>query len=44
VHYGLCTQPRLASEGRIRADTCGNKTEAVPNFVTRLDREFASSG
>ena len=30
---------RLASEGRILAQTAGNNTEAVLNFVTRLDRE-----
>ncbi len=35
---------RLASEGRILADTCGNNTDAVLNFVTRLDRELVISG
>jgi radical SAM superfamily enzyme YgiQ (UPF0313 family) len=34
---------RLASEGRILADTCGNNTDAVLNFVTRLDREWMIS-
>ena len=31
---------RLAREGRILADTCGNNTDAVLNFVTRLDRDL----
>ena len=35
---------RLAGEGRILAETCGNNTDAVLNFVTRLDREFVISG
>jgi radical SAM superfamily enzyme YgiQ (UPF0313 family) len=35
---------RLAGEGRILADTCGNNTDAVLNFVTRLDREWVISG
>jgi radical SAM superfamily enzyme YgiQ (UPF0313 family) len=30
---------RLAREGRILAETCGNNTDAVLNFVTRLDRD-----
>ena len=35
---------RLASEGRILAETCGNNTDAVLNFVTRMDRELMISG
>ena len=35
---------RLAREGRILAETCGNNTGAAINFVTRLDREFLLSG
>ncbi|MDD5177522.1 MAG: B12-binding domain-containing radical SAM protein [Sterolibacterium sp.] len=35
---------RLAREGRILAETCGNNTDAAINFVTRLDREFLISG
>ena len=35
---------RLAREGRILADTCGNNTDAAINFITRLDREFLISG
>lgn len=35
---------RLTREGRILAETCGNNTEAVLNFVTRLDRKFVVSG
>jgi radical SAM superfamily enzyme YgiQ (UPF0313 family) len=35
---------RLAREGRLLAETCGNNTDAAVNFVTRLDREFISSG
>lgn len=31
---------RLADEGRIIAETCGNNTDAVLNFVTRVDRDF----
>jgi radical SAM superfamily enzyme YgiQ (UPF0313 family) len=31
---------RLAQEGRIVAETCGNNTDAVLNFVTRVDRDF----
>ena len=34
---------RLAREGRILAETCGNNTETVLNFVTRLDRQFLAS-
>jgi len=34
---------RLAREGRILAETCGNNTDAVLNFVTRLDRELMIS-
>jgi radical SAM superfamily enzyme YgiQ (UPF0313 family) len=30
---------RLAQEGRILAETCGNNTDAVLNFVTRVDRD-----
>ena len=35
---------RLAREGRILAETCGNNTDAAINFVTRLDRDFLISG
>ena len=35
---------RLAREGRILAETCGNNTDAAINFVTRLDREFLIAG
>ncbi|MEP7181845.1 MAG: DUF4070 domain-containing protein [Betaproteobacteria bacterium] len=35
---------RLAREGRILAETCGNNTDAALNFVTRLDRESMISG
>ena len=35
---------RLAREGRILTETCGNNTGAVLNFVTRLDRELMISG
>ena len=35
---------RLAREGRILAETCGNNTGAAINFITRLDREFLISG
>jgi len=35
---------RLAREGRLIAETCGNNTDAAINFVTRLDREFIVSG
>jgi radical SAM superfamily enzyme YgiQ (UPF0313 family) len=35
---------RLAREGRILAETCGNNTDAVLNFVTRLDREVLIRG
>ena len=35
---------RLAREGRILADTCGNNTDAAINFVTRLDRDFLIEG
>ena len=35
---------RLAREGRILAESCGNNTGAAINFVTRLDREFLLSG
>jgi radical SAM superfamily enzyme YgiQ (UPF0313 family) len=35
---------RLAGEGRILAETCGNNTNAVLNFVTRLDRDLLMSG
>ena len=35
---------RLAREGRILAETCGNNTDAVLNFVTRLDRDVLTSG
>jgi radical SAM superfamily enzyme YgiQ (UPF0313 family) len=35
---------RLAREGRIVAETCGNNTDAVLNFITRLDRDFILAG
>jgi len=35
---------RLAREGRILAETCGNNTDAVLNFATRLDREVLVRG
>ena len=35
---------RLAAEGRILSETCGNNTDAAINFVTRLDPEFLRSG
>jgi radical SAM superfamily enzyme YgiQ (UPF0313 family) len=35
---------RLAREGRILAETCGNNTDAVLNFVTRMDRELMTTG
>jgi radical SAM superfamily enzyme YgiQ (UPF0313 family) len=35
---------RLAREGRILAESAGNNTDAVVNFVTRLDRVFLVSG
>ncbi|MBI2317395.1 MAG: DUF4070 domain-containing protein [Betaproteobacteria bacterium] len=35
---------RLAREGRILAETCGNNTDAAVNFITRLDRDFLISG
>jgi len=35
---------RLAAEGRILADACGDNTQAAVNFVTRLDRDFLLSG
>jgi len=35
---------RLAREGRLLAETCGNNTDAAINFVTRLDQEFIISG
>lgn len=35
---------RLAREGRILAETCGNNTDAALNFMTRLDRDFMISG
>jgi hypothetical protein len=35
---------RLAAEGRIVADTCGDNTDAVLNFITRLDRDFIVAG
>ncbi len=34
---------RLAREGRILAESCGNNTDAVLNFVTRLDRDLLIS-
>ncbi len=35
---------RLAREGRLLAETCGNNTDAAVNFVTRLDRDYIISG
>ncbi len=35
---------RLAREGRILAETCGNNTDAVLNFVTRLERDLLIRG
>ena len=35
---------RLAAEGRILSETCGNNTDAAINFATRLDPEFLRSG
>ena len=35
---------RLKREGRILAETRGNNTDAVLNFVTRLDRDMLISG
>ncbi len=35
---------RLAAEGRILSETCGNNTDGMLNFVTRLDPEFLVSG
>jgi len=35
---------RLAAEGRILSETCGNNTDAAINFVTRLDPEFLRAG
>ncbi|HET9765168.1 MAG TPA: DUF4070 domain-containing protein [Casimicrobiaceae bacterium] len=35
---------RLAREGRILAETCGNNTDAVLNFATRLDRDWLIAG
>jgi radical SAM superfamily enzyme YgiQ (UPF0313 family) len=35
---------RLAHEGRILAESCGNNTDAAINFVTRLDRDFLLTG
>ena len=35
---------RLLGEGRIVAETHGNNTDAVLNFVTRMDRDFMISG
>ena len=35
---------RLAREGRILAETCGNNTDAALNFLTRLEREFLLAG
>jgi radical SAM superfamily enzyme YgiQ (UPF0313 family) len=34
---------RLAAEGRILSETCGNNTDAAVNFVTRLDADFLRS-
>jgi radical SAM superfamily enzyme YgiQ (UPF0313 family) len=35
---------RLAREGRLVSESAGNNTEAVINFVTRLDRDFIIRG
>ena len=35
---------RLAREGRILAESCGNNTDAAINFVTRLARDFLVAG
>lgn len=35
---------RLAAEGRILSETCGNNTDAAINFITRLDRDFLLQG
>jgi len=35
---------RLAREGRLLAESCGNNTEAAINFVTRLDRDTLIRG
>lgn len=35
---------RLARQGRLLAETCGNNTDAAINFVTRMDQEFIISG
>ena len=35
---------RLAREGRLLTESCGNNTGAAVNFVTRLDREAVISG
>jgi len=35
---------RLAAEGRILAETCGNNTDAAINFITRLEPQFLISG
>jgi radical SAM superfamily enzyme YgiQ (UPF0313 family) len=35
---------RLMREGRMIAETRGNNTDAVLNFVTRMDRDFMISG
>ena len=35
---------RLAAEGRILSETCGNNTDAAINFATRLDPAFLLSG
>jgi radical SAM superfamily enzyme YgiQ (UPF0313 family) len=35
---------RLAREGRLLAESCGNNTDAALNFIPRLDREFLLEG
>jgi len=35
---------RLAREGRLLAESCGNNTDAALNFITRLEPEFLMSG
>jgi radical SAM superfamily enzyme YgiQ (UPF0313 family) len=35
---------RLAREGRLLAESCGNNTDGAINFIPRLDREFLLEG
>ena len=41
---GTALYRRLAREGRILAETRGNNTDAVLNFIPRLDRELLVAG